>query len=202
MFDTRGADQGLGFDLQPLYLIYKMKDIWDDKRAGLTLDNEPTAILPTLASDRRAGKVVELREAITLNKDFSDSVYVRITEIPTVFAFSQAGSVTDDGPTANPIAENRFYLTGGVNLTEKLNFEFPVWLIVTRYRDYAEGAKNNGAWGTNLMIWPELDYKVDGNWTVGVSYYSDNFVASDLSSFTVRDAFNKGAAQLVLRATL
>ncbi len=159
---------------------------------NIDVSYENRTYLPTWEFDRTRGQIASFRNYFKFNKDFSPQFSLTFMELPIFHVFSQAGS----GTSANPIFENRFYLVGTWNISDKLAFYLPVMFHQTRHRDFASDTKFSNNWSFFAWINPEIYYTVSANFSVGLGYYSGNMVARDLSSLTIGDGFKNGVFQV------
>ena len=145
-----------------------------------------------------AGNITRIYNALKVVYQVNDSVKLTFAElmIPQVFKTAGVGAV------ANPAYQNRLYLIADFDITPKLSLSIPILAYQTKYRDYSADAKNSDSWRSMIYIWPELDYALNENLTLGVAYYSDNLLKSNLSKWTVGDGLEKGAVQFVITTNL
>jgi hypothetical protein len=195
---TTPANKGLGLVAKDGFFSFKMNNIWESGDKSWSLSWNPRLYMPTDASLRDKGLVAYARNYLNLTKKVSKAVSFTLSEIPIFFAFNRPG----DSGAANQFFENRNYLIFDWNITDKLTFEAQIMFHETRYRNFAPGAKNNDTWTYTLWTWPELDYAITPNATIGVAWESDNFVNPDLSAGFQANGANLAVTQLVFRASL
>lgn len=161
----------------------------------LTFSMQNRAYLPVRTVDRDRGMITAVRQYLTLNQKISKVVSLTAMEIPILHLYSKSGL----GARANPSFENRVYLIGDIQLSDKLSLSVPVMFHVTKNRDHAGKA---GA--TTFFAWinPELGYEVSDNLSVGVGYYSDNLVNGDGSGLSINEGLKAGVFQLVATMSL
>ena len=199
---TSEANGGIDPTAQGGFFRGQLKNVWVSEDKDWDLSLEARTYLPTNAGKRDAGMITAIRNYGILAYKASDTVDVSLFEIPIIHMYDRAGF----GEKANPSFENRVYLDVFANLSEDITLEFPLMLYSTRTRSFslADGtqAKNGNQWDHNLSIYPELLYKIDPTYTVGVSYSSGYLMEPDLSKFSIGSGLEKGTYQLVFIATL
>ncbi len=193
---------GLAPSAVDAYLKAGFGPLWKSDDSKVSLSYSPRVYLPVREAARASGQVTAVRNYFTLKQKLGSMVTLSAVEVPILHLYSQPGAVTGGTASANPIVENRVYLIGDVQLTEKLSLSIPVMFHATRYRPFLVGAKNDNAMGYFLWVNPELTYAVSDKLSVGLSYYSENLIAGDLGSTTLNDGFEQGVAQISLAASL
>jgi len=201
---------GLGFSMQDGYLRSKLNNLWVSNNKKTNFGIQTRTYLPTLAvsgplpSNYDRGMVVSQRVYFRLQHNFNDFISVDASYAPTLFLFKQAGFAYTDGSgyRANPLFENMVILNMDLHLTQNLLFSFPLILQHTYHRPYAAGAARNNTWFANFWIWPELDWDINPNTTLGLAFYSDNFVLADLSGTRADNAFRLGVFQAIMNVKL
>ena len=164
---------------------------------GLYLSIQTRTYLPVTQASRDKGMVAIFRNYITLTQKVNDVFTLTLSELPIFHAYSVPGV----NGKANPVYENRVYLIGDFQLTEKLSLSVPLMFHQTKARNF-EGAANSGAWSYFLWTYPELTYETSSNTSVGFAYYSSNLVQADLSGLSIGDGLEDGVFQLVFGASL
>jgi hypothetical protein len=168
---------------------------------GLSLGYEPRLYVPTDPAKRAAGMVGALRNYVKLKQNLSDTVDLSLYEVPILHLYNTAGDQTNN--SANPTWENRMYLILDVAFLDgKLNFSLPLMLNTTRTRDFSVGALNNNATFWKLWAYPELTYDFTSTFTAGVAFYTDNLIGDNFRWADFGKGIEKGAAQIILRASL
>ncbi len=180
------------------FIRTRVNNLWENKGLGLSFNYQNRAYLPVSRTLGERGMVVTLRNYLTLVKKLGDSVKLSLSEMPIIPINSKAGHAG----AANPAFQNRIYLIGDISVTDKLSVSLPVFFWFTKYRDFAPEAANNDATTFTLMIYPEVSYSLTDNVSVGIAYYSDNMVQSDLSGLNLGEGLKAGVTQLVLAASL
>lgn len=188
---------GLGLTSEGSYAGATFNNLWANKESGWSFGYNPRVYLPTKAGWADAGMMAVTRQYFNFTKKFNDTFTIVFSEVPIVHFYNKSSAVTKSGVVANPAFENRIYVNFQFALAPKWTLEVPI-LLKNIYHSPAAGAKFDNAWETQLVLYyPELDYAVNSNLTLGVSYYSDNLLGQSLG-----DSLGGGAAQMVLRATL
>jgi hypothetical protein len=168
---------------------------------GFSLGYEPRVYVPTDPSKRAAGMVGALRNYVKLKQNLSQTVDLSLYEVPILHLYNTAGDQANN--VANPTWENRLYLILDVAFLEgKLNFSLPLMLHATKFREYSVGALNNNTTFWKLWAYPELTYDFTPGFTAGIAYYTDNLVSDNFRWTDIGKGIEKGAAQIILRASL
>lgn len=197
LFNPGTTVSGLGPIVRDGFLNANFKNLYNNGQ-GFSVSYEPRVYLPTATAKRDAGMVTMLRNNFTVRQSFSPLFALTAQAIPMIHAYSQAGAAGK----ANPVFEQRFYLVGEFQFTDKLSAVVPLMLESTRHANYATGAKNNNAWSHKLYMYPELYYAIDSNYLLGVAYMTGDFTDPNLSGFALSKGFKYGVPQLILRASL
>lgn len=176
----------------------KMNDIWISEDTKTTFSYEFRPLLPTFAPKAEAGMLTTVRNYFKLKHRLSSWFTMAVAEVPMVHVFSHAGYQG----AANPLFENMFVWMPEFEISSRLTLSMPVFYHLTRFSNYAAGATNSGSWTHTLWFWPDLIYALTPNWSVGLSYYSDNLLGSDLSGFNISQGLRRGVFQAVVQATL
>lgn len=191
-------ESGLQAKLDVGFVNGKFKNLWQSEAKDLAFSYEARLYTPTSQSAQDAGMITTNRNYLTLKKTFNETFSLSVVELPIFHLYSRSGA----NGKANPFFENRVYLIADINLTSKLSLSLPLMFHQTRYANFQDGAKNNNSWGYFVYVWPEVTYAIDDTYSVGVSYYSDNLLTSDLAKFTLGDGLEQGVYQLVFTASL
>jgi hypothetical protein len=153
--------------------------------------------MPTKKTKRDAGYITGLRNYLVLTEKMSQDLSVDFSVAPTLYAYDRASFNNE----ANPFFLQQVSLNADYKFTEDLVLSLPLVYEGTRFRS-AAGAKNDGQWGHFLYTWPELNYTINTTHTVGVSYYSGNFVTDDASAFQITKGLETGVYQAVWAVNL
>jgi len=164
---------------------------------GLDLSFQNRTYLPVTQASRDKGMVAIFRNYITLTQKVNDVFTLSLSELPIFHAYSVPGV----NGKANTVFENRVYLIGDIQLSQKLSLSIPLMFHQTKARSF-EGAANSSAWSYFLWTYPELTYELSSNTSVGFAYYSSNLVQADLSGLSIGDGLEDGVFQVVFGATL
>lgn len=185
------------------FLRTRVSNIW--KSGKLEFDYESRIYVPTLSFDSQMGNVTRLYNAFKLIDKFNDTFTFSAIGVVSPQIYNVAGTAFG-GP--NPWLENRLYLVTDIQITSKLSLTFPILLYQDKYRDYAANPVNillggsSGDWGYYLYVWPELDYALTENLTLGLAYVSGNMVKPDFSGTTFDTALKTGIVQFVVTMNL
>ncbi len=182
------------------FLRGRLSGVWKSVSGDFQLDYETRVYPATHISRAAAGMIAAWRNYATLTQKFGPQFSLILQEIPVLYAFSREGNVTDGVASANPIFENRVYLTASYDITPNLNFSLPLMVWATWHREFA-GAANSGGVSYFAGIWPELDYSVGNGTTLGIAYYSDNFITAN-GGVDIGAGLSAGVGQMVLRQSL
>ena len=202
IYDARtaapGQLPGLGVDIQDGFFRTRVNNIWESADKNTNFSIQGRVYTPTYAPKRDAGFLTTLRTNLKLTqKVFGGAVDLIFADVPMFHAYSKAGV----GKKANPIFENMVVLEADVHITKGLTLMLPFLFQHVKNRSFA-GATNSGTWAMTYWVWPELDYDVNDNLTLGVAWYSGNFVKEDLSATDFAGAFKDGVAQFVVTVSL
>lgn len=184
------------------YFKAGLPSLWTSADSTTTLTYAPRIYVPIQDAARERGMITAVRNYFNLKKTISPTVALTITELPILHVYSQPGSVTATGASANPVFENRVYLIGDFQLAEKVALSVPILFHATRHRSFQEGAANDNSMSYFLWVFPEITYSMTSNLSVGLAYYSDNLVDSKLASLAIGSGLEQGVLQFSLAATL
>lgn len=193
-----------GMDLTLMHGMFRLKaaDVWTSPSKDLSLSVEMRPFVPTYAVERDKGMITIVRNYLKFAAKVSDSVTLSLWEVVIPHIYSRAGNDITGVVSANRSFENRVYLMADWNITDKWALSVPLWLSSNKYRDFA-GAANSGNWEQSVWFYPELDYVLTPNYTLGISWYNnDSFFNKTLSDSNFQQAFETGVTQVVFRATL
>lgn len=192
---------GADVEIRDTFLRYKYNNVWESDDKVFSLSYELRPFLPTFKSRRDAGMITIVRNYAKFAAKVSDSVTLSLWEIPIAHIYNRSGNFNSAGEAVpNAAFENRIYFIADWSMSERWSLSFPLMLNSARLREF--GGKG-GNWDHYLWIYPELDYAIDANYTVGLSWYNDaGFTKGDLSETTLESGFKNGVTQLVFRATL
>lgn len=168
---------------------------------GLTFDHSARIYAPVETISRNAGMVSIVRNYFNFSKELSNRVKITLTELPIVHLYSQPGTVGKSGARANPIFENRVYVTTDFKISKDFALSVPVMFHVTKSRTF-DGASNSDGVGYFMWVYPELTYALNDNMALAAAYYSDNLVAPDLSDSAFEKGLKAGVVQVSLQAWL
>lgn len=171
-------------------------NLWVSEDGNTSLSYQPRVYLPTAPSFRDAGRITTVRNYLTLSTKYSDTFSLATSLIPIVHFSDRSGN----GASPNPMFETRLYVIPTINFTAQLSLSVPVMAHYNLSQNHA-GRQDNTF---TLWSWPELLYQLDNTNTVGVAYYTDNFLAGPAGSQSLDfgNGFGKGAFQLVYIASL
>jgi hypothetical protein len=164
---------------------------------GLSFSYEPRVYFATNSAKRDKGMITVVRNYLKFKQAIAPGMSITLSEIPIVHVYDSAGTAAG----ANPTLENRVYLEYDYDFGN-FSFSFPIMLNSTKYRDFQVGAVNNNQTNHLLWIWPELDYNVSKNFTVGIAFRSDNLAQPDLKALTLKSGFENGVAQAMAKVSL
>ena len=194
--------EGLGVRSTGTLVRAKFNNIWKNSTETTAFHYECRFYLPTTEGLQDEGSITTMRNYLKLSHKVSDTVTLTVMDLPILFFHSQDGFVKDGQAQANKAFENRVYLIADFALASNLSFSLPLFFHQGRHRNFAAGAANNDAWSFYLYSWPELTYRVDEHYSVGLSFYTGSFVQDDLSGFDLVKGFENGSAQFVFNASL
>lgn len=168
------------------------------KNGGFSINYENRIYMPTLPLDINSGNVTRIYNAIKFVEKVSDMVTLTAVEVVSPQIYKVAGT---DANGPNPWYENRVYLVADFQFTDKLSLDLPILMYQDKYRNYGT-SDLSGNWGWIVYTWPELDYAINDNVTVGLAFVSDNWVAPDLSSITIGHAFRNADFQFIVTLSM
>ncbi|MCB0417453.1 MAG: hypothetical protein H6617_06940 [Bdellovibrionaceae bacterium] len=172
-------------------------NLWVSEDGNTNFSYQPRVYLPTAPAARDAGMITTVRNYLTLSTKYSDSFSLATSLVPIVHFFDRSGN----GAKPNKAFETRLYVIPTFNFTERLSLSVPVMAHYNLSRSHG-GVQNNTF---VLWTWPELLYSLDNTNTVGVAYYSGNFLKGAAGSQTLDfgNGFgNESAFQVVYQASL
>lgn len=187
-----------GLNLRTDDAMVRLKATEVVKNNDTTLGLQSRVLLPTESTKRDAGMIFIWRNQATVAQKLNNVVSVDFTVAPMFHTYNRSGHLD----SANPWFQQRLVLNTDVSITEKLTFSVPVIFDATRTRDYSAAAENNNRWNYVLWAWPELTYQMTSNLKLGTAWYSDNFMSSTASGFTVANGLEKGTFQAFVNYSL
>ncbi len=188
--DSVAGENGVSPTFPGGFIRTRVNKIYQNGNFDMGLQNR--TYLPLLQAERDNGKIATIRQYVNFNQKVNETLSLTAAVIPIAHVYSRA---TGTSGKANPAFENRVYLIANVNITEKLSLFMPVMFHQTKARS-AAGASNDGAWTFFAWINPEIGYQINDNLAVGIGYYSDNLVKSDLSGFDLSQGLKAGVTQV------
>jgi len=190
--DGRG---GLNAVLDQGFIHTKVNNIL--KSGDWAFHYESRVYIPTWAPEIAQGNITRFYNAFKLSRSITPGIKLTVTEVAMPQVFRTAGV----GSKANSWYQNRLYLIGDFTLSSKLSLSVPILWYQTKNREFA-GASNSGTWEHLVYIWPELDYALTENLSLGLAYQSGNLMKADLSGMTLSDGFKTGNFQFALITTI
>lgn len=195
------ATSGMDLTLIHGFIRAKANDVWVSPSKTYTLSLELRPFVPTYKVEREKGMITIVRAYAKFAAKVSDAVTLSAWEVPIAHVYDRAGNNVGGALSANRVFENRVYLMADWNITDKWALNFPIWISNSKFRNYANNVGGN--WDNSLWTYPELDYAINNNYTLGLSWYNnDSFFNSDFSDSNFKQAFEGGITQVVFRATL
>jgi hypothetical protein len=197
------ANSGLRFVLDVGGVRTKVNNIWTNESQGLALSYENRLYLPTDEPSRNNGLIANIRNYIKLSKIISSRVKLTLSDAVIPMVYSRSGNVSAKGVAlANGVFENRIYLVTDIQFTDKLSLSIPVWLNQTRTANFRSDAANNSSWSFAVLTYPELDYALSDNLSLGLAYYNnESFFTPSLSKAQFGKSLESGEFQFVLTAS-
>ncbi len=192
---SKPSRTGADVIIQDSFIRAKFNNIYQTEK--LSFGFEPRVYLPTRAAFRDAGGITFIRNYFKLAYKASSAVTLSFMELPIPYFSSRAGT----GTTANIAFENRLYFIADFDLGKGFAFSLPLFFHQTKNRDFAPAARG-GKWDHFVYTWPELTYAVAPNATIGVAFYTDNFLTADNRGLDIANGFAKGAFQAILGLSL
>jgi hypothetical protein len=187
-----GAISGVGLALQDGFLRFKRSELWVSSDKQTSVSYQARLYTPTFGARRDAGFISFLRQYFTWMHKAGIVDFI-VSEAPAVYGYTQAGY----SGTANPLLENMVVAELDIHLAKGVILSLPIIVEQFRYRSYAAGARYNNSWLNQLWAWPELDIEVTDHHTIGLAYYTDNFMRDDFSAFVPSRAVGNGVAQFI-----
>lgn len=201
LFEPSGEASGINPQANDGYLKGEWKDAWKLGRTGFSY--ETRVYLPTHAPERDAGLITALRNYAKISYEASDNLEFTLWEVPILHVYNRPGTEGAEGPEANPLFENRIYLSTNLSFFDKkLNLKIPIILQTIRHASFSEGSKHNDSWSHVLWVYPELTYALSEKTSIGLGYYSENLIADDFSASDFAGGFQKGITQIIFQQSL
>jgi len=195
-------DDGINLTAVDAFVRTRLNNIYTIPSTNMNLSYESRIYLPITQFDRDNGAVTTLRNYFKLRMPVTERVAFTVMELPIFHLFNRTGTIAADGSSnANYFFENRVYAIADFTITDRLSLSVPLMFHFKRFNDFA-GAANSGKWQYILWTYPELSFSVNPNLTLGLAYYSDNLIKSDLSNFDLGNGFEKGVFQISVAANL
>lgn len=193
LYEPKGDSIGLNATIERSFARLRVNNLYKGTD-GFSISYENRFYVPVAGYDQEAGMILLSRNYFKFRKQFSSQFALTFMEIPIVQLYRTAGYFSGANARANAAFENRVYLIGEVNFTDKLSLVLPVMFHQTKYRSFAQNARNDDAWTFFFWINPEITYSIDNNFSVGLGYYSDNLLNAS--------GFEDGITQLAFTAAL
>ena len=172
-------------------------EIWKND-SGLSFSYEPRLRLGLNSKYRDSGKLTEVRNYLKLKQAYSNGLNLTLSETPIYHLYDQSRKA-DGSP--NSIFENRVYLQLDGKITKNLSFFVVGWYAAVKPRSLAGLDASSSNWSHALFVWPEIDYALTDNYSIGLAYQSAAFKLND---FATEDTFGaqakNGEIQLVFTA--
>ena len=188
-------DKGLDLYAKSGFARVKINDLW--KSGNTSFGFESRLYFPTEAVKRDAGQIFATRNYARLRQKMTSDFTLMLEEYPIFHVYNRASF----NKVANPWFENRVALTAEYFPFEKVKLLVPLYLESTRFRE-AGKAKNSDRWSHKVYLWPELDYIVSPQLTVGVAYQSGYLFKDDLGDSSFSSGFEQGLTQITIQAAL
>jgi len=206
-FNTRLYDPASSVSRGAVYLsdgwLYgQVNNILADQDKVNTFGMRELYIPPTDSAKRDLGFIGTFRTYFKYNHKFSNLYNLDVWNVPMAHIYSRAGTTVPGTNQANPVFENEVILQHNFNITEKLQFVFPIIWEYARYASYRADAQNSGRWVSTFWIWPEITYNVTPDTQVGLAYETDNLLQDDLSGASWDNGFKKGLFQVLMNVNL
>jgi len=198
LHDPENPDRGLDPTLNDGFLKAKFMNLWVSKDELTSFDYEPRIYFPIHKPKREAGMITIIRNNFKVKRKLSKGATFSVIETPILHIYNKAGH--ED--TANRIFENRVQLGFDVDLSSKWSLSLPLQFFASKYRDFEPQATLNGEWDYFLGIYPELSYAVSSSLSLGIAYYSKNFLASETYGLTLAEDPMEGVVQFLLSISL
>ncbi len=141
--------------------------------------------------------ITVFRPYFTIAREFNPFFEGSFAYAPSFFIFKKSGYTSAGGSAANPWFEHLLILNAGIKPVKSLSIGIPAVLQMTKYRNFADGATMNDRWSYNLWTWPEIDWDINAQHTVGVAYQSDNFLKANGTGTRGKTAYTLGVAQVL-----
>lgn len=173
-----------------------VNNLWTSDKLGLALSYENRTLLPWRRDLRDRNRVLANRNYVKLKKTFSENFNLTLMEVPIAFVHTTPNQIIGGKNVNNEAFQNRIYLVPtGTMMDGKLTLTMPMWLSSTTRRDESKFTHE-------LILWPEIDYAIDQNFTVGVAFLTGSIVKPNFDGFQIGQGFTDGESQLVFRASL
>jgi len=199
LYDPTAATKGMVLGGDDGFVKFKANNLLVAGDFSIAYENR--LIFPTKPGKAAAGMILEDQNRIKFIQKL-DAVTLTLMEIPVYSGYTRAYYDKGGVLTATPGFENRVYFIVDWDITSNLSLSVPLLFISQRYREFA-GAAKSGTWAHVLHAWPEITYGITPNARVGLAWFSNSLVSSDLSSLNLDTAFDADSqVQAIVQFTL
>lgn len=193
-----GGAEGLGLVVHDGYFDWFSDRVLESRDKSLFVSYEGRLYTPTFAPRREAGMITALRNYLIVGKKVNEAISLNFVETPIVHFYDRATHLGK----ANPALENRMTFELALSLTSQLGLSLPLSWSAVKMRAI-DGMTDSGKVESFVWINPELSYRLNDNYLVGMGYYdTTSLVKSDFSSLQIFEGLEDGVVQMFLRASL
>jgi hypothetical protein len=191
------------------YLRVRVNDVYVDRTTDTHFSYEARVYAPTDRDKAAQGMCTAIRNYFKFSHNVSPAVTVMFSEVPILHVYSSDSGTSPPEPGAapafgaSPLFENQAYVEVDWSIPHtRWVLSFPVEVSVTRYRDAGAGVPSSAAWAPWVEIYPELDFVVNRNLTLGAAYESGNIINAQTNTDPSQNPeVGSGTAMAVVRAT-
>jgi len=198
LFTSPGPQQGQEVAFGDGFVRYQWREVKKNPVTGLAVTTDIRANLPLSKSSREAGLITALRSTLLMTVPITKSTRFEFRETPIVYFFKAAGHESPTGPLAHPVFENRVSLGPVISLSSSLTLVVPLYFSLMQYRRYQKGAFHDGELVPDLSFSPEIDWQVNSNLYLGVSYRTDGLIVRDDIGHVLSNHAGSGSLQFVM----
>ncbi len=192
-----------GFLWQDAYFRLRLTHLWQSEDQASSFSMQTRVYVPTMSgtdatpSKLNQGMLTTLRQYFTVAHNLNSYFMADFSYTPTFFIFRKSGFQRKRSRVANPWFEHLLELNLNFHPCTSVSLVLPVIFQMRKFRNDSDRAWNNDRWSYNLWTWPEIDWRISEQQTIGIAYQTDNFLKRDASGVRGKSAYKLGVAQLI-----
>lgn len=198
LFTSPGQNQSQDVFFGDGFVRYQWREVSKNPRTGLAVTTDVRANLPLSKNSREAGLITALRSTVLMTVPITPNTRFEFRETPILYVFKEAGHESATGSLAHPIFENRVSLGPVISLSSSLTLVVPLYFSLMQYRRYQKGAFHDGELVPDLSFSPEIDWQVNSNLYLGLSYRTDGLIVRDDMGLVLSETAGSGSIQFVM----